>query len=276
MKSDLKQFDELKASVAILVSPTMTMTVTSLETSQRAVDACKQVKAYIKEIETKRKELTDPLLAEQRRIKAYADDLAGPLERAEDYLKNQIAAYHDQQEVIRAAERKKAEEMRLAEEAKAQAEAEALAQELMAKQAKDRAREEKAAAMFGGDVEGDDAENAAPESIDERQAKEYEELQMRLDQEAASRAAAAKQREWDIRQQGVKGIKKPWNCDLLDINLVPDAYVIKTLNKAMVLAAARGGTTSIPGVRLFQETSVSIGAKTYVPRAAIEKERAGA
>lgn len=90
---------------------------------------------------------------------------------------------------------------------------------------------------------------------------------------AASRRDLAdtrlKQELYDIKEQGIRNARRIWKCELLDMKLVPEHFKIVELNTQAVLAATRGGQVEIPGVRVYQETSIGFG-NAYVPRGALE------
>jgi hypothetical protein len=74
------------------------------------------------------------------------------------------------------------------------------------------------------------------------------------------------ERNYAIQEQRVKNTAKLWDCEVEDITKVPREFLVISLNKAAVLAAARGGVTNIPGVKLIQKTNVRFGARTAVSR----------
>lgn len=252
---DLTQFNELKAEITDLVAPGKAITVTDFPSAARAAEAAKQVKALAKKVEERRKALTDPLLQQQRKIKQYADEISAPLDEVETHLKAQLRAFEIEQEKIRAEERRKAEEEARRKEA-----------ELRAKQEADRAeheanlaRQAKAASAFGDDDE-------EPTQTLEAQHDEFEAKQMA--EQAALKNETA-EREWNIKQQGVKGAVKDWKVDIIDINLVPIQYLKREVMVSLVKQAARNGVTDFPGLRVYQDISISIGANTYIPREAL-------
>lgn len=246
MKTELAQFDALKSELTTLVSPTLTIAVTDNLSSAKAIDAGKQVKALQKRIETKRKELVQPLNDRVKEINEYAKTIMTPLEQAEAHIKRQLSAYEIEQEKIRW------ENLRRAEEERRRVET-----ELRAKHDAEQAAiidEAEVADLFGA---GSDEP-----SVDERAA----EVERRQEQERARLAQEAKAREYEIKQaNGVKNARKVWKCEAVDLSIVPKEFLIVQLNTAAVLAAARGGATSIPGVRLWQDTQIALGANTYVP-----------
>lgn len=267
MSTELAQFEELKASIACFVSPTFQLTVTDFASAQSAIEAVKQVKGFINQLESKRKELVGPLNDQVKAINGYAGEIKDPLIRSEEYLKKQITQFEVEQERLREIARKAAEAERIAEEQRAAAEAELARKELESAQADEREQEAQVAALFGSDDEASEGEEPAP-SPEERRLQEKIELDAQIEGERALRTAKANQEDWDRKQLGVKNSRKVWKCELEDISKVPREFLIIELNQAAVLAAARGGQI-IPGVRTWQETTLAVGAKTYIPRTAL-------
>lgn len=249
--NEVTEFNQLKSDISTLVMPTMTIKVTSPNSAQTAIHVVKQVKEYLKSVEKKRKDLVDPLNNEVKRINAYAKEIEQPLLKAEAYIKGQLVAFEQEQERIREAARKSAEAERLRLEAEHEAKEEAERQAFLEKQA----LLAEAASVFGDD--DDSVEHAAME------ARAFEEEKA---QERAVFQGQLSAKDSDIEEIGIKGAKKIWKCELLDIEIVPKEYQIRTLNNQAVLAMARAGIVSIPGVRIWQETSIAIGSATYIPR----------
>src|SRR4051812_21993454 len=100
----LAQFDDLKGLIAGFVAPTLEIRVTSLETSQSAIDAGRQVKHYLNQLEKKRKELVEPLNAQVKAINDYAKVIGSPLLTSEQHIKAQIVAFEAEEAKRRAAE----------------------------------------------------------------------------------------------------------------------------------------------------------------------------
>jgi hypothetical protein len=220
--------------------------VTDFSSGDLAIEAAKAVKSLQKRVEAKRRELVAPLNDRVKEINDYAKEIALPLEKAETYLKQELAAFEIEQAKIRLAAREKAEKERREREA-----------ELLAKQEAERAALEEAIAY---DSEVAELFGTEPDATPvDQKAKDLEQKQL---EERARAAQAAKDREYEIKQQGIKNARKTWKCEVVDISLVPKEFLIVTLNQSAVLAAARGGMTNIPGVKLWQETSVAIGANT--------------
>lgn len=245
----ITEFDELQAEISALVAPTHKIQVIDFKSAQDATVAAKQVKALLLRIERKRDELVRPLNTRVREINAYAKSIEAPLLQSERHIKAQLVAFEVEQEEKRQQEQRRIENER--------AQAEAL---LRIKQEQERqAVADPAAAddWFGG---GEDVEQQRL-ALEEKHAQEQAKLR-----------AETQAKVWDSEQRGVKNARKTWRCELVDMSLVPDQYKIVTLNEKAILAMARAGVTAIPGVKLWQETTVAIGANTYVPDAALIEE----
>jgi len=220
----------------MLVSPIADLTVTEFVSAQQAIGVGKQIKEFLKKIETTRKSLVEPLNKQVKAINDYAKDIAFPLINAENHVKKQLTSFEIEQEKLRQIAHKKAEEERLKKEA-----------ELKAKQE----NELDAAAVFG----------ASPEELTALETKAKEELAVQKNEALAKK--------YDIEEQGIKNARKTWKCEAVDLSQVPKEFLIVTLNEKAVLAAARAGVTTIAGVKIWQETSIALGSNTYVPRSSL-------
>lgn len=231
---DIKPFYGLKSEVTALVAPTKSIKVSDLKTCQDAVGAGLQVRDLIKKIEKTRKDLVGPLNDRVKEVNSYARDISEPLLASENYLKQEIVAFEVKQAEIRNAEIRRLEEERQAKLAELEKETEV---------------DQEVANLFG-------TEAPAQEKVEQAQAII----------EAEHREAS-----WDINNARVKNTRKTWKCEATDLSKVPKEFLIVTLNEAAVLAAARAGVTEIAGVRIWQETGIAFGSKTYVPRSALIK-----
>lgn len=255
MATNLVIFDSLKADISLYVKPTLSIAVSDAKSGQEAIEAGKLVKGYQIMLEKKRKEMVEPLSAQVKAINDYAKSIAEPLLAAESHIKGQLVAFERQLEITRLAALKAEQERRDKAEAEARAEQEKAAAELAEKHRAQLARIE---------PESDYNPLGSDDEIDliAQQAREAAEAQAAIERENAVRKAADDLRVYDIKQEKVKNSAKTWKCELVDIEKVPAHFVTKTLNTSMVIAAARGGTTEIPGVKLWQDTSVRFGANT--------------
>jgi hypothetical protein len=263
MSKELSVFDSLRAQIVLHVAPVAQMMVTDVASGQQAIAAVKAVKEYIDQLDEKRTGLVKPLNDQVKRINAYAKDIEGPLLAAERHIKAQLVAFEEGQERIRQAERRKEEERLREIQRAADEERNRINAEIAAKH---RAEQEALSAQVDAEdpfgAEDDDTAAVDRKVLEQLQAIEAAEVVAKLDREAAVRASEAKARQYDIDAGRLKNTKKAWKAEAIDLALVPRQYLIITLNTDACLAAARGGITDIPGVKLWQETQVSIGATT--------------
>lgn len=236
MKS-IKEFDALTADIAALIEPTNLIKVTDFNSCAYAIEAGKSVKGFLKKIEDKRKELVGPLNDQVKEINAYAKQISHPIETAESHIKSEVIAFENEQRKIR-------------DELHRKMLAEQIEKELAIKK-----EQEKVAIEVHTE---NDIFGIADAQIE----------QLQIDRRVLDMETKAK--EYDINQMGVKNARKIWKCELIDIKLVPDEFKIVTLNEKAVLAVARAGQTEIPGVRVFQETTIAFGDNTYVPRGVLK------
>lgn len=275
MSQDLEKFDSLKADVSIFVGPIKSLKVSDFKSSADAIEAGKQIKALMKQVEDKRKELVGPLNERVKLVNSYVKDMVSPLESAESHIRAELNRFAEAQEKIKQEELRRAEDVRREQERKAEEERLRIQSEQEAKRQSDlrelAAAEAAAKEMFGDCGDAAEQVEQARAEIEERNERERLENEARLDREAAIRNAQASATTYDINQNQIKNARKNWKVEIVDIDLVPKEFVIKTLNSAMALASARAGNTNIPGLRFTQEMSVSLGSKTYVPRKVLDR-----
>lgn len=259
MSTELKVFDSLKTDISAFVAPLTQIKVTDRNSGNQVIEALKTVKVYLKKIEEARKAIVSPLNAKVKEVNAYASDIENPLLNVERIAKAQLVAFEEIQERTRQEEHRKAQErMR---EIQAKADAERVIQEAaLAQKQREEGVELDAADLFGSD-EGSDLEVDRKE-LEARQAAEKALHDARLAEEARNREMDAKIRADEIENTRLRNTKKVWKCEAVDLALVPREFLKIELNSAAVLAAARGGVTSVPGVKLWQESQIAIGAHT--------------
>lgn len=261
MSQELIQFDKLKADITVFVAPVMSVEVSDPQSSQSAIDVAKDIKGYLKAVDDKRKELVGPLNDRVKMINDYCKQITAPLLNAETHVKGQLNAFAAQQETIRQDAVRKAEAERREAERVAAEERERQEQELMAKQEADAEAHAKAVELFGtGDVSVEEHNKA----IDEAQQKEWAENQAKLDREAMERSIAHKQNLYDANQEQIKNTRKTLKCRVIDIAKVPREFLIIEVNEKAALAAAKAGV-KIAGLEFYEDISVAIGARTYMP-----------
>lgn len=277
MSKDLAKFDELKADVSLYVAPVLTMEVRDFKTSEAAIEARKTIRRYMADLEKKRKELTAPLDAQIKMIRAYAKGIEDPLLKAEQHILFQLNRFAEEQERIRVAKQRAIEEARREAERKAEEDRKRLEDELEARRqaelealASTQEQSAESASFWGGDAPTVDVEAEAA-AIDEKLERERVEAEARAERERIQRESDAKQAEWDANQYQIKGARKTWDYEVTDINQIPKEFLIVTVNKQAVLATIRAGV-KIPGIRAFQKMGVPSGSNTRVTLAAIESE----
>lgn len=245
MSTQIVEFNEWQAKISVLVEPTLTMAITTAQSAQYVTEALCAVKDYAREVDQVRKSLVGPLNDRVKFINEYAREIAGPLAQAEAHLKKQLVMYEDKLAAERRVEMARMEAERVKREA-----------EMLEKQRIE--REDAAKVPDAPDVWSDGAAEPvqAVAQVEIKHAEERAGLQ-------ADVAAAT----WDIRQNRVSNARKNWKCELVDISLVPENLQIRMLNEKAVIAMAKTGVTNIPGVRIWQETSITVGRNTYIPHA---------
>lgn len=227
--NDLREFDHLKAEVSVFVGPTMTLAVKDPAQCGVAISTVKEVKEYTKKIEERRKALVKPYNEIVDRINAYAKEIRAPLEAAETHIKSELLSW---ERVL--------EKQRQEEAAKAAAEQKRLADEASAKAAADREAAE-AVAMFSQPAVAE-LQKAVVEAESAREAQE-------LQKAYASKVA-------DISANKVSGVRKTWTFRVTDLEKVPVEYL--SVNEKAIRDSIRDGRREIPGIEIFQETSIAV------------------
>jgi hypothetical protein len=248
MKDQLQKFEPLRADIATFVAPVKTLRVTDFKTSDQAIDVAKQIKGYLKELDKKRRELTDPLRQQMNAVNDYVKSIEAPLLAAESHVKSELNVFAFEQEKKRReeqarleAERMKAEEeLRLKQELERQSQPEAPAEDA------------EALSLFGCTAE--------PTPIEQAQIEE----RVKLQESFAHKA-------WDTDQRRIKNTRMTMKCAIEDVSQIPKEFLIVTLNEKAVIAAAKAGV-KIPGVKIWEEAKVAIGDKTRVPALALQEE----
>lgn len=278
MPNDLEKFDSLKAEVQVFVAPAMNVRVTDARSSQEAIHALKTVKHLMLQLEKKRVEIVKPLNDQVKAVNSFAKGIEDPLARAERHLKSEVARFEAELEARREAARREEQRRLEEEERKARVEQARIQAEIEEKRQaelealKDTAQVASKAAAFFGEDESTADQADERRRIEEQAERERAEAAIRLEREEKQREIAAKDRAWEIEQQRTKNARKVWKCEAVDLSQVPRHFLKVELNTQAVLAAARGGTTAIPGVRLWQETAIAVGAHTYIPDALLEEK----
>lgn len=196
-----------------LVETAKTVTVSDVESAEKASDLARRIKAVFNKIEDARKNLTAPLRAQEKSINGRFKSVADLLTTAEGDIKALLLAYQRE-------EQRKADELR-----RQQAEAERKRQE----EEQRKAEEARAAGQAPPPV----AEPPPPPPVAE-----------------APRTLRGE-------MGSVSSIRENWTYEVVDLSIVPFAYV--QVNHAAVMEAVKkGGVREIAGLRIFNKGSVSI------------------
>ena len=226
--NDLIKFNQLQADLTLFVTPIKDLKVSDRDTSSSASDALKDVKRWDKKLEEKRKELVSPLNDQVSRINEFVKTLKAPLALAEVHLKKELLAF----ELVLERERQEKLKVEAEERRKREEEARAL---IKAQQ-----EEAETLAMFAdkGEVEKLKAQAHA-----ESQRIEFE----------------AKKEHWDavkeIKSDKVSGVRRTWTFEIIDESLVPVEF--KSVDEKKIRKAMSNEVREIPGVRIYQETSIT-------------------
>lgn len=262
--SELKVFDALVADITLLVAPVKSLTVTDEASCQTAIEVAQDVKAYLKRIEDKRKEMVAPLNEKVKAINEYCKSIAMPLAEADTRARAQINAFAAEQEIIKRREAARIEAERVEAERLAEVERQKVEDALRTKLEAEAENQAEAMNLFGaedGDMEKVNADIVA------QQDAEWAAKQAELNAQAAIRANEFKQRQFDAAQVQAKGTRVKVKVRILDISLIPKEFLIITVNEKALEAVGKTGV-SIPGVEFYEDISVAIGARTRMPRLA--------
>lgn len=229
MSLDLEKFDKLNAELKIFVSPVFDLKVTDDASSSSALEAGSQIKSFQKKVEQLRKDLTAPLNERVKEINSHAKKIMAPLEQAEAHIKKELTEREKQLAQIREEEFQKAKAERERKEAEA------------AEVAHQKAKEAEAMAMFGA---GEDAEIAKVEAevVHERG----------LEEAAKDHKATVR----SIDSMKVSGARKTWTFKFVEAGLIPREYLAP--DPTLIRAAIRNGVREIPGLEIFEETSIAL------------------
>jgi hypothetical protein len=278
---DLVEFDRLQAEVARFVEPTLKAQVTDFATSNAAIETLKALKAYQKRVKTCADIYIKPLKQQIEIIKAQAERIEDPLERAERHLRDQVDKFAAEQLKIQERLRKEEEERRQKAEAAAAEKKRAEEAAAEAKRKQELAALEKLnpptpsrRSAFGRALSTQDEINAKKAAIDAKHEQERLEREARADREKQIREIDASAREYDIRKGNISHARVHYDIEVTNIDLVPVHLLKRELKKKEAEAAWKaGGKKDIPGLKFIERVGVAIGESTHVPRQALIGER---
>lgn len=248
-QNDLVAFSELQRAIADHVAPIKSLQVTSLETSKIATDAYRVLSGYKKDVEAKRVERVSPHNNHVKQINDFAKQVLTPVIEAMDFIKEKQVAYErvleKEREILRAAERD--ERRKREEELQIELNRQRDVAESAAKAIKDEAE---VAAMFD-EASKEDAGDKAKDAIQAiltQQAIESTRLQFE-----------AQQKNWDnskeIKDVKVQGVRRSWKAEVIDESLIPHMYL--SVDQVKINVAVRAGARDIPGVRIYEDMTIT-------------------
>lgn len=213
-------------------------------TEQKAIDFLSAVKSRFSRIEQLRKFFVGPLNDQVKAINNKFKMQLAPLEEMEAQVKGVLTNY------MREKERK-------AQEAAEQARKEREAQERIEQEKMEAARRAQEEAMAKASRARSEEKRKELEAKAEAARLEQEEAQKRIDEQVTTLVEAPAK---SVRANGGLLVsKKTWTFEVTDEDLLmkkcPNLFVLDT--KA-VNALIQGGEREIPGLKIFQETSVNL------------------
>jgi len=227
---DLEPFDPAKETIRLIKVGLNGFVVTDRDTRDLLFNMCKDANKALKTVDAKRLELLRPIKAEKKllndQLKKDLEPLTEIERKLEEYAKTELmdplqGIINEKKTMIIDWDRKEAERVTKIER---EAEEKRIADE--------KAAEEKQKGLSG--IQKVEAKQEA----EKVQGQDQEETQEKIHHETRKRTGR---------------LKKIWNFKVLDINLVPDKYMIKHVNKLEV-ERVLGTVTEIPGLEItFEE-----------------------
>jgi len=224
IQKDLKELTPVLASIQVVDQDSL----------DQATEYAWKCQARIKRIEELRTQYKKPVLEFGKMIETWAKNLSSPYELALNDLKGKMKVYHIEQDRIarEAQEKLRQEQEKQAKIAREQAEAEA----------------KKLA---------DAQKTATPTQAQDLSA---EELIMWATQ-ALVPAQPAIEVKHDSKSKTASGssfTRKTWKFEITDPTQIPREYLV--VSEALIREAVKNGSREIAGVRIFEDTDISIRA----------------
>jgi len=230
-QSMLQPFDKLKADIVVEMAPCLDLKIVDKGSLEMATLEGKKAKHFAKLVEDQRKSLVKPYNDLVKKINDYAKDIMAPVVSAESHIKSEMAKYSVVLEKERLAAQKKLDDERREKQ-----------KELDEKHRKE-IEEREMAAAFGVDDEASEKR----EDIIMKASQEREKSDLSRDHKSESN---------QIANNKVAGERKIWTFEVTDVAQVPRDYLL--LNDKLVRDAIGNGVREIPGLRIFQKTSIAL------------------
>lgn len=213
-------FESVKEHIKSIATKCSDFVIHDLTSLGDAKTLAKDAKKIENLIEDKRKELTQPLLTEQRNIKAFADSLVSELNSSVKGLRQQILDFEMEQERIRREEQARLEKERREKEEELRRQAEELQKKL-----------------------------AEETKIEQNEVSQLEKEIAELDR--------IKEQAKEVATPISKNIRMVWDFEITNPNLIPREYLVVD-EKAIRTSIINNGTREIPGVRIFQKEQLNL------------------
>jgi hypothetical protein len=199
--------------------------------------------------EDQRVSMVGPLNNTVSKINEYCKQVKAPILAALDHLKKEQVAFERILEAERAAQRAIEMEERRKREEEAQAKIKAQQEEAAAK-IQALKEEAEALAMFDptGAKEAEKEAEAAAEAVAAQARAEAERIEFET-----------KKAGWDaskeIKSNKVSGVRRSYKAEIENEALVPREYL--SVDQVKINAAVRSGAREIPGVRIFEDITIT-------------------
>lgn len=274
-KKAIAQFDIAKKSVAEIEAKLKRCVLTDRGSRETLFNFCRDADRIRKMIEAKRLELLRPIAEEKKRLKndfiksiEPLDDLkknienyskkilVKPLEDAIGESKSKIIIWDRTEEERKAEEQRKIEAERQRVEEEARRKEEQARQEAEAREKKieaDRREAEEAAAKKKGiaaKIAKEKADRDAAEAKEQAELEAAEKIKnAKID--AAMDRSAIQDREEDLNKKSKGREKEEVTWEVTGIDMVPEKYIIKKIDRVAVDLAVKEGTREIPGIKII-------------------------
>lgn len=235
--------------------------VTDADTQVEVTNAVRDIKRLLKEVEEGRQAAKAPALDIGRKIDAAAKEFVATLEAEANRLTGLLVGYETEQRRIAA----EAEAKRQAEIRRQEAEARAAQAEI------ERKAREAEQARLAAERAAREATNAEARAKAQEEARKAHEAQQQAVAEKAKQEEATKLQQAELlrapapvvtRAAGAS-VSAPWTFEVVDIKALHAAkpeLVELSVKRSDVLAVIRGGAREIPGLRIYQDTKVTVRA----------------
>lgn len=269
IKSDLRKFNKAEQQVTLALAALGKYTViTTPEESTTAMDEMKKAKEVEKIIETKRTELVKPYNDEVKRINTFAKELTAKIPPEVDRVKAVVLAFTKEQERLAKEKRDNDRKASLLSLGMVYNETEKL-------YAYEKEYVDDFTILHVDDVIWSEKYTYL---VDKIQQLRTQSLQAKKDEMELTEAFGSEEEVTSLAEEikaiestpvvetmpmpssgpafKPKGLTKRWVHEVVDINLVPREWLM--IDEAKVKQAIKDGTRSIPGLKIYQDESITL------------------